>query len=146
MKEIYSYPVVDDMPQHGACLDVWWFGIHRKFPLLRKYIVCPALTIFHNPRVESTFSLMKNVLDPKSSRMKTSTLKALQTIKYSLLSEEKSTLQVYQCPSQPSESKKELVANLRLASQRRVREQKEERLKERQERTADEEDGDEEED
>ena len=42
------------------------------------------LTIFHGPRVESSFSVMGEVMDKKSGRMNMSTYTAIQTVKYSL--------------------------------------------------------------
>ena len=42
------------------------------------------LTIFHSPRVESSFSVMGEVMDKKSGRMNMSTYTAIQTVKYSL--------------------------------------------------------------
>ena len=42
------------------------------------------LTIFHGPRVESSFSVMGEVMDKKSGRMNISTYTAIQTVKYSL--------------------------------------------------------------
>ena len=42
------------------------------------------LTIFHGPRVESSFSVMGDVMDKKSGRMNVSTYSAIQTVKYSL--------------------------------------------------------------
>ena len=41
------------------------------------------LTIFHGPRVESSFSVMGEVMDKKSGRMNMSTYTAIQTVKYS---------------------------------------------------------------
>ena len=42
------------------------------------------LTIFHGPRVESSFSVMGDIMDKKSGRMNVSTYSAIQTVKYSL--------------------------------------------------------------
>ena len=42
------------------------------------------LTIFHGPRVESSFSVMGDVMDKKSGRMNVSTYSAIQMVKYSL--------------------------------------------------------------
>ena len=41
------------------------------------------LTIFHGPRVESSFSVIGEVMDKKSGRMNMSTYTAIQTVKYS---------------------------------------------------------------
>ena len=42
------------------------------------------LTIFHGPRVESSFSVMGDVMDKKSGRMNEPTYSAIRTVKYSL--------------------------------------------------------------
>ena len=42
------------------------------------------LTIFLGPRVESSFSVMGDVMDKKFGRMNVSTYSAIQTVKYSL--------------------------------------------------------------
>ena len=42
------------------------------------------LTTFHSPRVESSFSVMDEVMDKNSGRMNASTYFAIQTVKYSL--------------------------------------------------------------
>ena len=43
-----------------------------------------ALLIFHGPGVESSFSVMGDVMDKKSGRMNVSTYSAIQMVKYSL--------------------------------------------------------------
>ena len=42
------------------------------------------LTIFHGPRVESSFSVMDDIMDKKSGRLNESTYSAIQMVKYSL--------------------------------------------------------------
>ena len=42
------------------------------------------LTIFHGLRLESSFSVMGDVMDKKSDRMNVSTYSVIQTVKYSL--------------------------------------------------------------
>ena len=42
------------------------------------------LTIFHGSRVESSFSVISDVMEKKSGRMSVSTYSAIQTVKYSL--------------------------------------------------------------
>ena len=42
------------------------------------------LTIFHGPRVESSFSVTGDVMDKKSGRMNVSSCSAIQRVKYSL--------------------------------------------------------------
>ena len=49
--------------------DTWWFKLKDKYLLLSKMSLA-LLTIFHGPRVESSFSVMGDVMDKKSGRMK----------------------------------------------------------------------------
>ena len=56
-----------------------WEDTFRK-RVLEKFF----LTVFHGPRVESSFSVMGHVMDKKSGRMNVSTYSAIQTVKYSL--------------------------------------------------------------
>ena len=63
--------------------DTWWFKPKVKYPLLSKMSLA-LLTIFHGPRVESSFSVMGDIMDKKSGRMNVSTYSAIETVKYSL--------------------------------------------------------------
>ena len=47
-------------------------------------MVMSVLSIFHGPKVESSFSIMCDVIDKKANKMKDKTFSATQTIKYSL--------------------------------------------------------------
>ena len=63
--------------------DNWWWQLNGKYPVLSK-VSLATLTVFHGPRVESSFSMMGYVMDRKSGRMNFSTYSAIQTVKYSL--------------------------------------------------------------
>ena len=63
--------------------DIWWAQLKDKYPLLSK-ISLAVLTIFHALRVESSFSVMGDVMDKKSGRMNVATYSSIQTIKYGL--------------------------------------------------------------
>ena len=63
--------------------DSWWWQLNEKDPVLSKLSLA-ALTVFHGPRVESSFSVMGDVMDKESGRMNVSTYSAIQTVKYSL--------------------------------------------------------------
>ena len=57
--------------------------VKGKCPLLSKMSLA-LLTIFHGPRVESSFSVMGDVMDKKAVRMNVCTYSAIQTVKCSL--------------------------------------------------------------
>ena len=61
----------------------WWKSL-GSYPTVVKMVEA-VLSIFHGPRVESSFSMMSDIIDPKSGRMNIETYDALQTVKYSLL-------------------------------------------------------------
>ena len=46
--------------------DIWWFKLKDKYPLLSKMSLA-LLTIFHGPRLESSFSVMGDVMDKKTN-------------------------------------------------------------------------------
>lgn len=58
-------------PNDGEAVDAWWLEIqkYKKYPLLSKMALA-LLTCFHGPKVESSFSIMNNILTPESSNMK----------------------------------------------------------------------------
>ena len=74
-------PALNEKRFVGA--DTWWFELKDKYPLLSKTSLA-LLTRFHGPKVESSFSVMGDVMDKKSGRMNVSTYSAIQTVKYSL--------------------------------------------------------------
>ena len=58
--------------------DNWWWQLNEKQPVLSKLSLA-ALTVFHGPRVESSFSVMGDVMDKKSVQMNVPTYSAIQT-------------------------------------------------------------------
>ena len=61
----------------------WWASLVEKYPLTHR-MVMSILSIFHGPKVESSFSIMSDVIDKKANRMKDKTFSSIQTIKYAL--------------------------------------------------------------
>ena len=49
-------------------VDNWWWQLNEKYPVFPKLSLA-ALTVFHGPMVESSFSVMGDVMDKKSGRM-----------------------------------------------------------------------------
>ena len=73
---------VNDEDNEVDCLE-WWGKISDRYSVLFK-VVCAVLSIFHGPRVESTFSVMNNVIYQNSGRMNMEIYGAIQDIKYAL--------------------------------------------------------------
>ncbi|GBM80335.1 hypothetical protein AVEN_132898-1 [Araneus ventricosus] len=58
-------------------------------------MVQAILSCFHGPQVESSFSMMGDVLDKESGNLKIETFSAIQTVKYRLSSQNKSAIDFF---------------------------------------------------
>ena len=74
--------MVNDKDQDVDCLK-WWKLVKERYPYLFK-MVTGTLSIFHGPRVESSFNVMGDIIDKKSRRINLETYSAIQDIKYGL--------------------------------------------------------------
>ena len=72
----------DDGKKEVDCL-TWWSLISKTYPSVFK-MVTAVLSIFHGPRVESSFNIMGDVIDKKSGRINMKTYSAVQDVKYAL--------------------------------------------------------------
>lgn len=100
--EIFQYQVDLQLPPpldtsgNDVPVDVWW----SKVFLMPKYsglskMVKAILSCFHGPQVESSFSMMSEIVDKKSGKMEIQTFSAIQTVKYRLLSEKKTSVDFF---------------------------------------------------
>lgn len=83
--------------KEGESIVEWWghvFDKPDKYPSLSVLVKC-CLSIFHGPRVESSFSLMNDVIDQRSGNMNVETFNANQTVKYTLQSRGKTAMQLF---------------------------------------------------
>lgn len=73
----------------------WWMAVEKmgKYPQLTA-MAFALMTCFHGP-VESSFSVMNNILDDKSTRMGVDTYSAIQTVKYALHSTGKPAVECF---------------------------------------------------
>lgn len=78
-------------------LDLWWSKVfsHPQYYILGP-VVKACLSIFTGPRVESSFSVMNNIINPKTNSMDVHTYESIHKIKYSLLNHDKTSVQLYQ--------------------------------------------------
>ena len=87
--EIIRYNVDPNLANYKDGDDIvkWWVHVISlgKYPALTQ-VIRGALSVFHGPLVESSFSLMGDVIDKKSTNMRISTFNAVQTVKYVLRS------------------------------------------------------------
>jgi hypothetical protein len=132
-REVHAFSVNSYLNLEVARIDHWWAAVTKtnKYPILCK-VAWAALTIFHGPKVESTFSLMGDILNPQCSRLKTSSVSAIQTVKYHLKAHGKSAIEYFR---RGAEEKVDaaLVQNMKMASHRRTKvlEEKKKKLEER---------------
>ena len=107
--------------KEGVRIDHWWAGVTKtqKYPMLCR-VTWAALTIFHGPKVESTFSIMSGILNPQCSRLKTSSVSAIQTVKYYIKASGKSAIDLMK-RSKDDQVNPTLVHNMKMADRRRKR-------------------------
>ena len=127
--EIIQYNVDRSLTPYDPTMSVvdWWGQIIHgdKYPSLAK-IASAAFSIFHGPQVESSFSLMSDILDKKAGRMNAQTFSAIQTVKYSLRSQKKTAVELYNREdAKYSSVDKRLCRNIRNAAKRDKEERKE---------------------
>ena len=84
--------------EHGNILriDVWWAAVFasNKYSALSK-MVWALLSCFHGPQVESSFSIMGDVMGKQSGNMNIEIFSAIQTVKYKLSSQNKSAIDFF---------------------------------------------------
>ncbi|GBN11906.1 hypothetical protein AVEN_263872-1 [Araneus ventricosus] len=91
-KEAYDLEIHNFQNDHFSdiveeSVDLWW-RIPQNILLLSR-MTFALLTCFHEPKVESSFSIMNNVVTPGSNTLNVSTFNAMQCIKYELRSQKK---------------------------------------------------------
>ncbi|XP_041456680.1 uncharacterized protein LOC121408975 isoform X2 [Lytechinus variegatus] len=78
--------------------DHWWAAVVDGYPMLGK-VVKACLSIITAPVVEQHFSLMNNYINQKTNRLEIKTFSAVQTVKFHLQSEGKSSLELFHRPN-----------------------------------------------
>ena len=78
-----TLPAATDDNGDDADIVKWYSHLSKKYPAVHK-MAMSVLSIFHGPKLESSFSGMGHVIDKKTNRMCNRTYSAIQTVKYSL--------------------------------------------------------------
>ena len=87
--ELKNYVIDSDLPQPQETerLDGWWTKIFetKRYPILSS-LVKASLSIFTGPIVESSFSIMNDIIDLQSGKTELAAYSAIMTVKYQLKS------------------------------------------------------------
>ena len=96
--EILKYQVDGTLKnvEDGERIEDWWGPIidKGKYPAMSR-MVTVCLSCFHGPMVESSFNLMGDIIDIRSTRMNIATFSAIQTVKYGLMSRKMTALECF---------------------------------------------------
>ena len=97
-RQVQDYHACNTLPHahEKSKLDKWWAIVMRKgyFPVLCK-LVKSLLSCFHGPVVESSFSIMGNIIKPQTASLDCKTFDAIQTVKYSMKAAKKTPVQYF---------------------------------------------------
>ncbi|XP_051512226.1 uncharacterized protein LOC127416743 [Myxocyprinus asiaticus] len=97
-QEILQYSVDQTLPtfKEGDDVVTWWVSVFEtgKYPRLCQAVKA-AMSIFHGPLVESSFNLMGDIIDPRSTSMNIATFSAIQTVKYTLQSRKQCAIEMF---------------------------------------------------
>ena len=97
-QEILQYNVDQSLPsfQDGDDVVRWWACVDDTgtYPGLCQAVKA-AMSIFHGPLVESSFNIMGNIIDQRSTSMNITTFSAIQTVKYTLQSRKMSAVDMF---------------------------------------------------
>lgn len=86
-EEVRAYVNAENLPPSMENVDEWWCQkvLCNKYATLCK-VSLAALTVYHGPIVESTFSELSRILNKRTNRLTIPMLSAIQTKKYELKS------------------------------------------------------------
>ncbi len=101
-------------------LDHWWSDVFKteRYPVLSK-VAKACLSIFTAPRIEQSFSAMKDIINAKTNRLDMQAYSAIQTVRYDLRANNTTTLAQYKREDvlrDPVDSSK--IYHIHTASQR----------------------------
>ena len=89
-EEISKFQLEKGLPVYvpGSRIDVWWNSVFqlKEYPALTNFVRA-ALSIITGPHVETSFSMMNDIIDKRSSRMDISTYSAIMKVKYGGMAE-----------------------------------------------------------
>lgn len=98
LREITSYSIDSRLPEVSGDTNIveWWTQVEhtKRYPVLCK-IAMGVLSIFHGPRVESTFNVMGDVIGIKSGRMNVETYSSIQSVKNVLKARKTTALKMF---------------------------------------------------
>jgi hypothetical protein len=94
-EEVMKIQLDNDLPKiDDLTLDQWWSLLFPKYPTVGK-VVKACLSIITSPAVERNFSIMNDVVNPKTNRLDITTVNAIMSVKSELQAKKTTTLQQY---------------------------------------------------
>ena len=91
-----SLPIFDNKSHR---IDEWYqCHVFHRHPVLAK-VIKAGLCIFHGPQIESSFSIMSDIVDKHAGRMNMETFSAIQTVKHYLLTRSTDALTAFKDPN-----------------------------------------------
>ena len=77
-------------------ISAWWAAVIscEKYSVISP-VIKACLSIFTGPRVEGSFSVMNNIINPSANKMLTKTYEAIHKLKYKFLNSDKNSCQMY---------------------------------------------------
>jgi len=114
--EVRRYQGDSTLPSPDVPISKWWSAVDpTSYPLLTKAAKV-ALTCFHGPIVESTFSIIGLIVNKHNTQLDMETYSAFQTVKYALLAAGDSAIRHFSKGDPLKDPvNKELTRNLRQA-------------------------------
>jgi hypothetical protein len=91
--EVVQY-IADSNPPFTGKIDEYWVKQRAQYPVLCK-IALTVCSLFHGPQVESSFSIMGNVLTSKRSNTGVDTCSAFLCVKHHLIASKKTSIQYF---------------------------------------------------
>lgn len=94
-EEVRRYNIDKDISMNtDSRIDSWWGALQGKYPHMAK-IMLALISCFHGPQVESSFSIMGQMLNSDRPNLQISTFAAMQTVKYEMRSADKTALEYF---------------------------------------------------
>ncbi|XP_030828178.1 uncharacterized protein LOC115919185 [Strongylocentrotus purpuratus] len=93
-KEARQYNTDKEIVNTEERIDIFWSSLREKYPVMTR-VALALVSCFHGPQVESSFSIMGNVLNTERPNLHIETFSSIQTVKYELTASGKSGIRYF---------------------------------------------------